>query len=490
MINKLTSIAVVVVLALTVPSARAVNLLNNGELEPDPLAGWDIVNTVTGMPGAVVNSGDLIGFANHPAPVTGEVGFWLRGFAGDSGPYMGQNVMTNTSLIQTVSGVAGQTYTLKGWSKYEGNFSGAVDTLDGGSPSGAIPSPTDTTFHLEFLNSGGDVLASPAPFDVKADRVDQSLIGFAGDAEWYEHTLMGVAPTGTTNVRVTASATDMLYNKEPQQSGFYDDFSLRASGAPATELLINGNLNTGSVVQGWTFTHFPAAFTGEFNSAGFANHTPGGNTGLWMKPFGTTEPVGKVLISQTVPGAPGDYTLSGYSKWEVNFELEPPTEVTLTLEYLNASDVVIGTDVMDVRDEGQMSDNTWRQFTLEGTAPAGTAKVRVSAGADGMDNREAGEPTAAQSAFWDDLVLEIASAVQPGDHNGDGIVDAADYVAWRKIPSMFGGDPGGYNAFFENFGEPAAGSGGAVPEPTCFTLATIALIGAAATRRRRTATQK
>jgi hypothetical protein len=489
---RLTLAAVVSALALNIQSAWAVNLLNNGTLEPDPLAGWTIVNTVTGMPGAGVSSGDTVGFANHPSAIEGQMGFWLKGFAGDIGTYDGQNKMTNTSLIQTVPGTAGQTYTLKGWSKYEGNFSGAVDELDSGSPSGQIPSPTDTTFLLEFLNSGGGILGSPVSLDVKAARVAQSPIFFAGDGAWYEHTLAGVAPTGTAQVRVTASATDMVFNIDPQQSGFYDDFSLRASGAPATELLVNGDLNTGSAVQGWTFTHFPAAFTGEFNSSGFANHTPGGNTGLWMKPFTVVEPVGKVLISQTVTAGPGDYTLSGYSRWEVNFELEAPTVVILQLEYLDASDVVLDTDVMDIVDEGQMSDNMWRQFTLAGTAPAGTAKIRVSAGADGLDDREEGEPTDTQSAFWDDLVLEFAVPGLPGDHNGDGVVDAADYVAWRKDPGSFGGDPDGYNAWKQNFGSSSAGSGGgshgsAVPEPAGVLLAFVAMVGGAAASRRRTA---
>jgi hypothetical protein len=484
MMYRLTFTAVASALALIVSNAHAQNLLTNGELEPDPLAGWDIVNTVTGMPGAEVNSGSLVGFANHPSPVADQVGFWLRGFAGNSGTYANQNKMTNASLVQTVPGVAGQTYTLKGWSKYEGNFSGAVDTLDSGSPSGAVTSPTDTTFLLEFLNSGGGLLGSPVALDVKADRVAQSPISFAGDAEWYEHTLMGTAPVGTANVRVTASATDMVFNIDPQQSGFYDDFSLRASGAPATELLINGNLNTGSAVSGWELTGFPGLFMGEFNSAGFANHTPGGTTGLFMKPFLVEQPVGEVFISQTVAAGPGDYTLSGYSKWETNFELEPETEVTLQLEYLDASEAVIGTDIVDVRDEGQLSDNMWRQFSVNGTAPAGTVEVRVSAGATGLDDNEENPDT--QSAFWDDLVLEAASAAQPGDHNGDGIVDAADYVAWRKSPLDFGGDPAGYNIWRENFAEGSAGAGGAggVPEPGCCTMVLLGLATGAAIRRR------
>lgn len=55
---------------------------------------------------------------------------------------------------------------------------------------------------------------------------------------------------------------------------------------------------------------------------------------------------------------------------------------------------------------------------------------------------------------------------QDGDHNKDGVVNAADYVIGRKVPGNFGGDPAWYDDFRENFGEPGAGSGGAVPEPT------------------------
>jgi hypothetical protein len=44
-------------------------------------------------------------------------------------------------------------------------------------------------------------------------------------------------------------------------------------------------------------------------------------------------------------------------------------------------------------------------------------------------------------------------AARLGDHNRDGTVDAADYVAWRKDPANNGGDPGGYDAFRANFGD-------------------------------------
>jgi hypothetical protein len=65
-----------------------------------------------------------------------------------------------------------------------------------------------------------------------------------------------------------------------------------------------------------------------------------------------------------------------------------------------------------------------------------------------------------------------------GDYNNNGVVDAADYVLWRKNPAGNGGAPAGYNTWRQNFGG-ALGSGGnlatgAVPEPTAMLLLTIA----------------
>jgi hypothetical protein len=60
----------------------------------------------------------------------------------------------------------------------------------------------------------------------------------------------------------------------------------------------------------------------------------------------------------------------------------------------------------------------------------------------------------------------------PGDYNGDGKVNAADYVLWRKNPANYGG-ASGYNTWRANFGNPP-GSGASfaatVPEPALFAL--------------------
>jgi hypothetical protein len=65
----------------------------------------------------------------------------------------------------------------------------------------------------------------------------------------------------------------------------------------------------------------------------------------------------------------------------------------------------------------------------------------------------------------------------PGDYNLDGIVDAADYVVWRKTD----GTQGGYNAWRANYGLTAASATASstgnigVPEANCLLLLSIAI---------------
>jgi hypothetical protein len=73
----------------------------------------------------------------------------------------------------------------------------------------------------------------------------------------------------------------------------------------------------------------------------------------------------------------------------------------------------------------------------------------------------------------------IAPAIQPGvsgDYNSDGLINAADYVAWRKLQTQFGGEPG-YQSWKQQFGQTSPGAGGtAVPEPPSAVLLMVALV--------------
>jgi hypothetical protein len=75
-----------------------------------------------------------------------------------------------------------------------------------------------------------------------------------------------------------------------------------------------------------------------------------------------------------------------------------------------------------------------------------------------------------------------------GDFNGDGHVDAADYVVWRKTL----GDPTSYNVWRTNFGKPGSGAGArfdaaSVPEPATIwvLLSFVATLAGASHRRYR-----
>jgi len=89
---------------------------------------------------------------------------------------------------------------------------------------------------------------------------------------------------------------------------------------------------------------------------------------------------------------------------------------------------------------------------------------------------------------------EPPAALPPtGDYNGNHIVDAADYVVWRKTQGQTGvplgsgadgnangtieiGDFNYWRARFGNVIESGLGAGAAVPEPSTFTLALLGLI--------------
>ena len=221
-------------------AVTATELLTNPDLEipvadaiGDPVpTGWTLDETVTGSvfcpPGGCdINTAQLELFAAH----SGSQGLFLRAFEGS---LLAPNTTTvNAFLSQTVPGTPGLEYSFSGWSLWETNYSGGVSVLDAASPSGAIPSPTDTYFEMQFLGAGMNVLGSVL-YDLRTGQMN--------DNTWRQHVLTGVAPAGTANVMVLAYATDMAANVDPSQSAFFDDFSLTAVPVPAAVWLFGSAL--------------------------------------------------------------------------------------------------------------------------------------------------------------------------------------------------------------------------------------------------------
>jgi hypothetical protein len=107
-------------------------------------------------------------------------------------------------------------------------------------------------------------------------------------------------------------------------------------------------------------------------------------------------------------------------------------------------------------------------------------------------------PTLGSDLVWDTNqlytsgVLSVVSAGLPGDYNSNGVVDAADYVMWRKnqgTANTLPNDPIGgaigtaqYNNWRAHFGQTAGSGGGvsanaAVPEPATWVLLMLTAVG-------------
>jgi hypothetical protein len=123
----------------------------------------------------------------------------------------------------------------------------------------------------------------------------------------------------------------------------------------------------------------------------------------------------------------------------------------------------------------QLFVNSTSDFHLKSAAPAINAGTSLHAPAFDLDGR----PRPAGAAF-DIGAYEWAAATANGDFNADGIVNAADYVAWQKL----NGTPAGYQQWRENFGESGGGGAAPTPEPTAIVLLGAGLWIIAMTRRR------
>jgi probable HAF family extracellular repeat protein len=129
----------------------------------------------------------------------------------------------------------------------------------------------------------------------------------------------------------------------------------------------------------------------------------------------------------------------------------------------------------------------WDLLLSHGVDPAADGWTRLGfpngISADGNTIVGIGDRNGNIEAFV--AVIPISSPL-PGDFNGDNVVDAADYVVWRKTGA------GDYNTWRANFGATAAGAAAVarsqspttVPEPAAGALALLGVNSILLLRRR------
>ena len=232
--------------------------------------------------------------------------------------------------------------------------------------------------------------------------------------------MVAVAPANAKKARVSAAALDMVDNISAQEA-YFDTFSLRDNTSPQAERLQNAGLDIVGAPLGFNVAELPDGADTLIGYRDFANHTPDGQQGFWLRAWVG----GDAEIFQTVDATPGaQYEFSAWSLWETGYSggLDPDVATSIGMQFLDASDNVVSAESLDLTEAGQANDAVWRQYSVTGTAPANTAKVRVHAGAAAMYN----SGTDPQSAFFDDFSLIETLVGVPGDYNANGSLDAGD----------------------------------------------------------------
>jgi hypothetical protein len=207
-------------------------------------------------------------------------------------------------------------------------------------------------------------------------------------------------------------------------------------------------------------------FFGSPNQAGLntLTSTSNGNTGIgWM--IQRAEAAGggaTTTLLQLIDFNDGGDSLAADGDWQIIQTIDLSATASawhhLAIDFNPATGAVVATH----------NDDTYNFNTS--TDLLGTFYVGYRENLPGTGNASARPPTY-------DLFVDTGL---DGDYNGDGKVDAADYVGARKT-----GTQADIDAFFENFGEGGPGGGGAVPEPGSMFLIAIGLAGFAMRGRNR-----
>jgi hypothetical protein len=206
--------------------------------------------------------------------------------------------------------------------------------------------------------------------------------------------------------------------------------------AGVDQLLVNPGLewpsdapSTSDLIHAWTLVEpsldSNGAAVNSATFASFANHTPGGDRGLWLRSFeggfGADAPatVDATLYQDIVIFSGVEYTLSAWFRFEANYT---SAATLLTMQFLDSEMNEIATTTLDINTLNA-NDGVWREFSIATVAMPGSIILRSSVSM--VDGQNAGLNP--QSAFVDDFTL---SAFVPAP--GASAVLALGLVAARR----------------------------------------------------------
>jgi len=215
--------------------ATGLNRLTNGNLNtPGNPVGWTLTEGPSGLVNGMMvpaDSAQFTFFANreiadtanlNPLPppefldkFTGQQGLWLRPFVNTT-QFDPDIPSVDAVLTQVVSATEGASYEFSAWAAWE------VGYCDG------LPGDTtaDTFMKMEFLDGSMAVIGTEILHLAADGQVNDDLGGTEYD-DWMQHFLNGVAPGGTTQVRVSLGATGMYdTGLGIPESAFFDEMSL------------------------------------------------------------------------------------------------------------------------------------------------------------------------------------------------------------------------------------------------------------------------
>lgn len=260
-------------------------------------------------------------------------------------------------------------------------------------------------------------------------------------------------------------------------NGLYiDDVVLEPIGgqpvAPVdpNNLLLNPGFETGDgeVAAWWSAT----INGGEFGSVSRSNSMPNSDDfGAYLQAdhFGNSGAATPYGIEQFLP--PG--TIDDALNYDLSFSAKVDStdftgfDMTYQIVWLDEFGAVQGNEFHSLLSEGiDTSYQTFGLSDLEVPESANSLLLRFELlpGAD---------PDIANGLYIDDVVIKVAStSSQPGDFNGDGAVDGADFLEWQRDPGV-----GSLSVWQANYPASAAVSAAVnVPEPTTAFLALMGVM--------------